>query len=112
MVSLNNPSFYEEIVCIFFLVSRRFLSSFSIQGFEPEWLYTGENFGKVLNTLLAFNFATQGKCFHLSFIYVIHSFAKTQLVKVKVQHSYFLGFNSSEIRNINIVFYNLYFISV
>lgn len=33
------------------------------QGFEPEWLYTGENFGKVLTTLLAVNFATQGKNF-------------------------------------------------
>uniref|UniRef100_A0A3B5MK39 Osteoclast-stimulating factor 1 n=1 Tax=Xiphophorus couchianus TaxID=32473 RepID=A0A3B5MK39_9TELE len=34
-------------------------SSLKVEGFEPEWLYTGENFGKVLNTLLAFNFATQ-----------------------------------------------------
>lgn len=38
-------------------------SLFSNQGFEPEWLYTGENFGKVLTTLLAVNFATQGKNF-------------------------------------------------
>lgn len=37
------------------------LLKFSIQVFEPEWLYTGDNFGKVLNTLLAVNFATQGK---------------------------------------------------
>lgn len=37
------------------------------QGFEPEWLYTGENFGKVLTTLLAFNFATQGKNVGISF---------------------------------------------
>ena len=37
------------------------LCSFSIQGFEPEWLYTGENFGKVLTTLMAVSFATQGK---------------------------------------------------
>lgn len=37
------------------------LPCFSIQGFEPECLYTGENFGKVLTTLLAVNFATQGK---------------------------------------------------
>ena len=35
----------------------------SFQGFEPECLYTGENFGKVLTTLLAVNFATQGKSF-------------------------------------------------
>lgn len=50
------------------------------QGFEPEWLYTGENFGKVLNTLLAFNFATQGKnlivCLYIStlqcFLFFIH----------------------------------------
>ncbi|XP_030594683.1 rho guanine nucleotide exchange factor 6 isoform X2 [Archocentrus centrarchus] len=34
-------------------------SSLKVEGFEPEWLYTGDNFGKVLNTLLAFNFATQ-----------------------------------------------------
>ncbi|KAJ4946479.1 hypothetical protein JOQ06_024145 [Pogonophryne albipinna] len=29
------------------------------EGFEPECLYTGENFGKVLTTLMAVNFATQ-----------------------------------------------------
>uniref|UniRef100_A0A3P9P0U8 Rac/Cdc42 guanine nucleotide exchange factor 6 n=1 Tax=Poecilia reticulata TaxID=8081 RepID=A0A3P9P0U8_POERE len=40
-------------------------SSLKVEGFEPEWLYTGENFGKVLNTLLAFNFATQGNSSHL-----------------------------------------------
>uniref|UniRef100_A0A3P9J7P4 Rac/Cdc42 guanine nucleotide exchange factor (GEF) 6 n=1 Tax=Oryzias latipes TaxID=8090 RepID=A0A3P9J7P4_ORYLA len=43
---------------------REFLrgcSSLKVEGFEPEWLYTGENFGKVLATLVAFNFATQGK---------------------------------------------------
>ncbi|XP_075902740.1 rho guanine nucleotide exchange factor 6 isoform X2 [Nelusetta ayraudi] len=34
-------------------------STLKVEGFEPEWLYTGENFGKVLTTLLAFNFATQ-----------------------------------------------------
>ncbi|XP_015804719.3 rho guanine nucleotide exchange factor 6 isoform X1 [Nothobranchius furzeri] len=34
-------------------------SSLKVEGFEPEWLYTGENFGKVLSTLLAVNFATQ-----------------------------------------------------
>uniref|UniRef100_A0A7N8XX69 Rac/Cdc42 guanine nucleotide exchange factor (GEF) 6 n=1 Tax=Mastacembelus armatus TaxID=205130 RepID=A0A7N8XX69_9TELE len=34
-------------------------SSLKVEGFEPEWLYTGENFSKVLNTLLAVNFATQ-----------------------------------------------------
>ncbi|XP_058506084.1 rho guanine nucleotide exchange factor 6 isoform X2 [Solea solea] len=34
-------------------------SSLKVEGFEPEWLYTGDNFGKVLTTLLAFNFATQ-----------------------------------------------------
>uniref|UniRef100_A0A672YQ33 Rho guanine nucleotide exchange factor 6-like n=1 Tax=Sphaeramia orbicularis TaxID=375764 RepID=A0A672YQ33_9TELE len=41
---------------------REFLkgcSSLKVEGFEPEWLYTGENFGKVLATLLAVNFATQ-----------------------------------------------------
>uniref|UniRef100_A0A7N8XFY8 Rac/Cdc42 guanine nucleotide exchange factor (GEF) 6 n=1 Tax=Mastacembelus armatus TaxID=205130 RepID=A0A7N8XFY8_9TELE len=38
-------------------------SSLKVEGFEPEWLYTGENFSKVLNTLLAVNFATQGKTF-------------------------------------------------
>lgn len=46
-----------------FLVWLKLLWCVSIQGFEPEWLYTGENFGKVLNTLLAVNFATQGKHF-------------------------------------------------
>ncbi|XP_061644220.1 rho guanine nucleotide exchange factor 6 isoform X2 [Phyllopteryx taeniolatus] len=30
-----------------------------VEGFEPECLYSGENFGKVLTTLLAVNFATQ-----------------------------------------------------
>ncbi|TNN72758.1 Rho guanine nucleotide exchange factor 6 [Liparis tanakae] len=42
--------------------SKEFLrgcSSLKVEGFEPEWLYTGENFGKVLTTLLAVNFATQ-----------------------------------------------------
>uniref|UniRef100_A0A669DU58 Rac/Cdc42 guanine nucleotide exchange factor 6 n=1 Tax=Oreochromis niloticus TaxID=8128 RepID=A0A669DU58_ORENI len=34
-------------------------SSLKVEVFEPEWLYTGDNFGKVLNTLLAVNFATQ-----------------------------------------------------
>ncbi|XP_054453074.1 rho guanine nucleotide exchange factor 6 isoform X2 [Anoplopoma fimbria] len=34
-------------------------SSLKVEGFEPECLYTGENFGKVLTTLLAVNFATQ-----------------------------------------------------
>ncbi|CAJ1058835.1 rho guanine nucleotide exchange factor 6 isoform X2 [Xyrichtys novacula] len=41
---------------------REFLrgcSSLKVDGFEPECLYTGENFGKVLTTLLAVNFATQ-----------------------------------------------------
>lgn len=42
-------------------ISNFDLLKFSIQVFEPEWLYTGDNFGKVLNTLLAVNFATQGK---------------------------------------------------
>uniref|UniRef100_A0A8C6SPU9 Rac/Cdc42 guanine nucleotide exchange factor (GEF) 6 n=1 Tax=Neogobius melanostomus TaxID=47308 RepID=A0A8C6SPU9_9GOBI len=43
---------------------REFLkgcSSLKVEGFEPDWLYTGENFNKVLNTLLAVNFATQGQ---------------------------------------------------
>uniref|UniRef100_A0A8C4F250 Osteoclast-stimulating factor 1 n=1 Tax=Dicentrarchus labrax TaxID=13489 RepID=A0A8C4F250_DICLA len=47
---------------------REFLrgcSTLKVEGFEPEWLYTGENFGKVLTTLLAVNFATQGKSFSL-----------------------------------------------
>ncbi|KAK5896867.1 hypothetical protein CesoFtcFv8_009985 [Champsocephalus esox] len=34
-------------------------SSLKVEGFEPECLYTGENFGKVLTTLMAVNFATQ-----------------------------------------------------
>ncbi|XP_034037575.1 rho guanine nucleotide exchange factor 6 isoform X2 [Thalassophryne amazonica] len=41
---------------------REFLrgcSSLKVEGFEPEWLYTGEHFSKVLTTLLAVNFATQ-----------------------------------------------------
>ncbi|XP_029917788.1 rho guanine nucleotide exchange factor 6 isoform X2 [Myripristis murdjan] len=41
---------------------REFLrgcSSLKVEGFEPECVYTGENFGKVLTTLLAVNFATQ-----------------------------------------------------
>ncbi|KAM6953423.1 rho guanine nucleotide exchange factor 6 [Aplochiton taeniatus] len=41
---------------------REFLrgcTSLKVEGFEPECLYTGEGFGKVLTTLLAVNFATQ-----------------------------------------------------
>ncbi|XP_055015174.1 rho guanine nucleotide exchange factor 6 isoform X2 [Boleophthalmus pectinirostris] len=41
---------------------REFLkgcSSLKVEGFDPEWLYSGENFSKVLTTLLAVNFATQ-----------------------------------------------------
>ncbi|XP_046895922.1 rho guanine nucleotide exchange factor 6 isoform X1 [Hypomesus transpacificus] len=41
---------------------REFLkgcTSLKVEGFEPECLYTGQNFGKVLTTLLAVNFATQ-----------------------------------------------------
>ncbi|XP_072251557.1 rho guanine nucleotide exchange factor 6 isoform X1 [Leuresthes tenuis] len=34
-------------------------STLKVEGFEPEWLYTGENFSKVLTTLLAVNIATQ-----------------------------------------------------
>ncbi|XP_036379538.1 rho guanine nucleotide exchange factor 6-like isoform X2 [Megalops cyprinoides] len=43
---------------------REFLkgcASLKIEGFEPEDLYTGENFGQILNTLLAVNFATQDR---------------------------------------------------
>ncbi|XP_066571275.1 rho guanine nucleotide exchange factor 6 isoform X2 [Amia ocellicauda] len=43
---------------------REFLkgcTTLKIEGFEPESLYTGENFGKILNTLLAVNFATQDR---------------------------------------------------
>ncbi|XP_051506183.1 rho guanine nucleotide exchange factor 6 isoform X2 [Myxocyprinus asiaticus] len=41
---------------------REFLKgcqSLKVEGFEPEILYTGENFGKVLSTLSAINIATQ-----------------------------------------------------
>uniref|UniRef100_A0A8C9VNR0 Rac/Cdc42 guanine nucleotide exchange factor 6 n=1 Tax=Scleropages formosus TaxID=113540 RepID=A0A8C9VNR0_SCLFO len=41
---------------------REFLrgcASLKVEGFEPEDLYTGENFKQVLSTLLAVNFATQ-----------------------------------------------------
>ncbi|XP_030223357.1 rho guanine nucleotide exchange factor 6 isoform X2 [Gadus morhua] len=41
---------------------REFLrgcTSLKVEGFEAECLYTGEQFGKVLTTLLAVNFATQ-----------------------------------------------------
>uniref|UniRef100_A0A669BBL2 Rac/Cdc42 guanine nucleotide exchange factor 6 n=1 Tax=Oreochromis niloticus TaxID=8128 RepID=A0A669BBL2_ORENI len=34
-------------------------SSLKVEVFEPEWLYTGDNFGKVLNTLLAVNFVPE-----------------------------------------------------
>ncbi|XP_030650273.1 rho guanine nucleotide exchange factor 6 isoform X2 [Chanos chanos] len=43
---------------------REFLkgcTSLKVEGFEPENLYTGENFGKVLSTLLAVNNATQDR---------------------------------------------------
>uniref|UniRef100_A0A674AUV7 Rac/Cdc42 guanine nucleotide exchange factor 6 n=1 Tax=Salmo trutta TaxID=8032 RepID=A0A674AUV7_SALTR len=36
-------------------------TSLKVEGFEPECLYTGENFNKVLTTLLGVNFATQGQ---------------------------------------------------
>lgn len=36
-------------------------ASSHFQGFEAEDLYAGENFGKILSTLLSVNFATQGK---------------------------------------------------
>uniref|UniRef100_A0A8B9HGB2 Rac/Cdc42 guanine nucleotide exchange factor (GEF) 6 n=1 Tax=Astyanax mexicanus TaxID=7994 RepID=A0A8B9HGB2_ASTMX len=40
---------------------REFLKGcHSLKGFEPESLYSGENFSKVLSTLTAVNFATQG----------------------------------------------------
>ncbi|XP_023700121.1 rho guanine nucleotide exchange factor 6 isoform X1 [Paramormyrops kingsleyae] len=41
---------------------REFLkgcASLKIEGFEPENLYTGENFSQILSTLLAVNYATQ-----------------------------------------------------
>ncbi|XP_057205047.1 rho guanine nucleotide exchange factor 6 isoform X2 [Triplophysa rosa] len=41
---------------------REFLKgcqSLKVEGFEPECLYTGDNFGKVLSTLTAINIATQ-----------------------------------------------------
>ncbi|XP_010899771.2 rho guanine nucleotide exchange factor 6 isoform X1 [Esox lucius] len=34
-------------------------TTLKVEGFEPECLYTGENFNKVLTTLLGVNFATQ-----------------------------------------------------
>uniref|UniRef100_A0A674AWH3 Rac/Cdc42 guanine nucleotide exchange factor 6 n=1 Tax=Salmo trutta TaxID=8032 RepID=A0A674AWH3_SALTR len=37
-------------------------TSLKVEGFEPECLYTGENFNKVLTTLLGVNFATQETC--------------------------------------------------
>ncbi|KAL4648265.1 rho guanine nucleotide exchange factor 6 isoform X1 [Arapaima gigas] len=43
---------------------REFLrgcATLGIEGFEPEDLYTGENFNQVLSTLQAVNFATQGE---------------------------------------------------
>uniref|UniRef100_A0A8C9TYQ5 Rac/Cdc42 guanine nucleotide exchange factor 6 n=1 Tax=Scleropages formosus TaxID=113540 RepID=A0A8C9TYQ5_SCLFO len=43
---------------------REFLkgcAALKVEGFDPESVYTGENFGKVVSTLLAINFATQGK---------------------------------------------------
>ncbi|XP_031442624.1 rho guanine nucleotide exchange factor 6 [Clupea harengus] len=36
-------------------------STLKIEGFEPQDLYTGENFGKILSTLLAVNIATQDR---------------------------------------------------
>uniref|UniRef100_A0A8K9WQF3 Osteoclast-stimulating factor 1 n=1 Tax=Oncorhynchus mykiss TaxID=8022 RepID=A0A8K9WQF3_ONCMY len=36
-------------------------TSLKVEGFEPECLYSGEKFNKVLTTLLGVNFATQGK---------------------------------------------------
>uniref|UniRef100_A0A3Q3F0V7 Osteoclast-stimulating factor 1 n=1 Tax=Labrus bergylta TaxID=56723 RepID=A0A3Q3F0V7_9LABR len=40
-------------------LTERLIPACNPKGFEPEWLYSGENFGKVLTTLLAVNFATQ-----------------------------------------------------
>lgn len=63
---------YEQVPCFscfsgggWWLFGLMASSLFWTQGFEPDWLYTGENFGKVLTTLLAVNFATQGKTFAL-----------------------------------------------
>ncbi|KAL0974133.1 hypothetical protein UPYG_G00216080 [Umbra pygmaea] len=50
----------NEVDCIANI--REFLkgcTSLKVEGFEPECLYTGENFNKVLTTLLGVNFATQ-----------------------------------------------------
>lgn len=60
------------------------ISLFSNQCFEPEWLYTGENFGKVLTTLLAVNFATQGKN--------LTTFKNISLVKIVTFLSFFCIF--------------------
>uniref|UniRef100_A0A8C9VEM7 Rac/Cdc42 guanine nucleotide exchange factor 6 n=1 Tax=Scleropages formosus TaxID=113540 RepID=A0A8C9VEM7_SCLFO len=43
---------------------REFLkgcAALKVEGFDPESVYTGENFGKVVSTLLAINFATQDR---------------------------------------------------
>ena len=55
--------FLVSVVGFMLFFDLRASSLSSNQGFEPEWLYAGENFGKVLTTLLAVNFATQGKDF-------------------------------------------------
>ncbi|KAM6999763.1 rho guanine nucleotide exchange factor 6 isoform 2-T2 [Tautogolabrus adspersus] len=64
LIPATNPKYCQdprtEAECIANI--REFLrgcSSLKVEGFEPEWLYSGENFGKVLTTLLAVNFATQ-----------------------------------------------------
>lgn len=64
--SLLHARLYCTQVCCHFQCTNRKTSSFFLlwsllQGFEAEWLYTGEHFGRVLTTLLAVNFATQGR---------------------------------------------------
>uniref|UniRef100_A0A4W5PE67 Rac/Cdc42 guanine nucleotide exchange factor (GEF) 6 n=1 Tax=Hucho hucho TaxID=62062 RepID=A0A4W5PE67_9TELE len=62
---LGIPTFYcqeprNEADCIANINEfLRGCTSLKVEGFEPECLYTGENFNKVLTTLLGVNFATQ-----------------------------------------------------
>uniref|UniRef100_A0AAR2LXE5 Rac/Cdc42 guanine nucleotide exchange factor (GEF) 6 n=2 Tax=Pygocentrus nattereri TaxID=42514 RepID=A0AAR2LXE5_PYGNA len=58
------------VIFLCFSCLNRFSVSFLLQGFEPESLYSGENFSKVLSTLLAINIVTQGNSLTCTYVLV------------------------------------------
>ncbi|GAA6109733.1 rho guanine nucleotide exchange factor 6 isoform X1 [Tachysurus ichikawai] len=74
---------------------REFLKgcvSLKVEGFEPESLYTGENFSKILSTLSAVNVATQGIYLAPIMTYLtLHSDVLLHDISVKWVHVYEVG---------------------